>query len=129
MSINGLVISIALTLVVLAYVLLPVIWRHRRTESEFISKQRERALAYYERVLKNVRDLDDDYTTGKIDEAEYQTERDVWMNRGVHLLKMLDELDEEHNIVADTSADDADIDEAIEVAIRQARETQLQGAS
>lgn len=127
MSIPGLIATLVILAVVLVIVLRPLLRRQVQVaESRFSSKQRERALAYYERVLTNVRDLDEDHATGKIDDADYAAERELWLSRGAALLKLLDELDENHNIVRDTHADDAEIDAAIEDAIQAARAERLQ---
>jgi hypothetical protein len=87
-------------------------------------KQRERLLVYYERVLRNIRDLDEDYALGKIASEEYQQERETWAARGVQVLKALDaKIDQP--MIASTPADDAAvdhaIDDAIEAAVRDAR--------
>jgi hypothetical protein len=124
MSIVGLMVAVVLMLALLVWVLLPLVRRGAHVRgAAFTDKQRERALAYYERVLTNVRDLDEDHRTGKIDEAEYRRERAYWMDRGVKLLQLLDELDEQHPITADQDADDAAIDTAIEAAIAAMRDT------
>jgi hypothetical protein len=83
-----------------------------------ISRQRARAEAYYERVVQNIRDLDDDFATGKIAAEEHQTEREQWVQRGSVVLKLLDEMDQKPLIPA--SADDAAIDDAIEQAVQKA---------
>ncbi|MEM9952334.1 MAG: hypothetical protein AAF846_12065 [Chloroflexota bacterium] len=119
MSILGLVTAVIMFVVVLAYIGLPLLVREPATEGDFRSKQRERALAYYERVLRNIRDLDDDLATGKIQQVEYDFEREKWMSRGVELLHMIEELDQEHNINSTlaSEANDAEIDQAIEQAL------------
>ena len=116
MSIIGLSSALTMLLILIAIVAVPLLRREQSTQS-FSNKQRERALSYYERVLTNIRDLDDDLATDKIHQDEYQLERERWMERGVELLKMLDELDKAHNIISDEHANDADIDLAIENAI------------
>lgn len=128
MSIPGLIATIVLLAIILVIVLAPLLRRNEQIviEDRFVSKQRERALAYYERVLTNVRDLDEDFATDKIDEADYQAERELWLGRGVALLKLLDELDEKHNLIDNEAADDAQIDAAIEDAIQAVRDEQLQ---
>lgn len=119
MTITGLILAAAMLVVTLLYVLMPLVTGSRRSSGAFISRQRERALAYYERVLTNVRDLDEDHSTGKMSTEEYEAERVVWVERGVRVLRLLDELSEQHNIVDNTEADDAAIDAAIEAAIRK----------
>ena len=114
MSIAGLVIGLLLVLLVALYVFVPLLRSQYVSETAFQNKQRERALAYYERVLTNIRDLDDDHATGKISEADYQQERERWMQRGVQVLKLLDNLEQDDNIVENRQADAAEIDAAIE---------------
>ena len=119
MTITGLIIAATMLVITLIFVLVPLVTGSRRSNSAFINRQRERALAYYERVLTNVRDLDEDHSTGKISTTEYEVEREVWVDRGVKVLRLLDDLSEQHNIVDNTEADDAAIDAAIEEAIRK----------
>ena len=85
MSIVGLAVAGILALLLIVFAARPFFALPENLVS-FQEKQRERALAYYERVLSNIRDLDDDQATGKISQEEYQSEREVWMNRGVRLL-------------------------------------------
>lgn len=125
MSILGLVALIMMLLVLVIFTGFPLLRREQSSTQAFSNKQRERALAYYERVLTNIRDLDDDLATEKIHQNEYEIERERWMERGVALLKMLDELDNAHLIVDKDTANDAEIDAAIEDAI-SAKQAQKQ---
>jgi hypothetical protein len=113
MSIVGLVAAAVLALILLIAMARPFFALPTGIAS-FRDRQRERALSYYERVLSNIRDLDDDHSTGKISEEEYNAGRELWMNRGVRLLAMLDELNAAQDIIENTQADDAAIDAAIE---------------
>ena len=113
MSIFGLAIATVLALILLILIARPF-FALPATIDSFRNRQRERALSYYERVLSNIRDLDDDHSAGKISAEEYNTERELWMNRGVRLLAMLDELNAAQDIIENTKADDAAIDAAIE---------------
>lgn len=123
MSIQGLIISGLIVLALLLYVLAPLIWQRRVIlPADVIEKQRTRAVHYYERVLKNVRDLDEDFATGKIDEGEYNAEREYWVKRGVQVLQLLDQLDDNRAIIDDASADDAAIDAAIEASLDRTAE-------
>ena len=117
MSIVGLISAVVMLLLVVIFIAIPFLSQQRQSARAFSNKQRERALAYYERVLTNIRDLDDDLATDKIHQDEYEIERERWMERGVALLKMLDELDNTNPIIANENANDADIDQAIEQAI------------
>ena len=70
----------------------------------------------------NIRDLDEDYLTEKLSEADFQAERAVWVNRGVRLLKVQDSLDAQHSLVDDGAVDAEEIDKAIETAVRAYRD-------
>jgi|GEM_PF-419073 len=124
MSIFGLSISIVLVLITVLIVVYPLV---RQTSTQVtsdtaIQQQRERAQAYYDRVLTNIRDLDEDFTTDKISEADHQAERDVWVHRGIRLLRVLDQLDAQHSLVDNQAVDIASIDDAIEEAIKAYRD-------
>jgi hypothetical protein len=120
-SIEGLIASLLITAVILFWVLYPFLRPGGISEAVFLDRQRERALAYYERVLLNVRDLDEDHATGKIADDEYQTEREYWLERGVRLLRLLDQLEQNETLTPQQTTDDAVIDAAIESAIESAR--------
>ena len=124
MSITGLLIATVLLLIVLVSIVAPFLMNRNDGQAAFINRQRERALTYYERVLSNIRDLDEDHSTGKIMEEEYNIERGLWVDRGVKVLKLLDDLTEQHNIIENQEADDATIDAAIEAAIIRKRQPQ-----
>lgn len=113
----GLVIVVG----VLLFVASPLMQRSRTatTDQLLIEKQRERLLIVYERVLGNIRDLDEDYTTQKISSEDYAAEREVWVQRGIQVLKTLDEVDEQHSITTSLMPDDIDraIDTRIEAAV------------
>ena len=129
MSTEGLLIAIVLAAVSLGWVVAPLVRNvsSRSRADETFAKRRERLLIYYERVITNIRDLDEDRATGKIAEAEEAAEREDWVQRGIQVLKALDALDEETPAVAaapalvDEVAIDRDIDDAIEAAIAARR--------
>jgi hypothetical protein len=81
--------------------------------------QRDRLLFYYERVLTNLRDLEEDHATGKISDADYEADREIWMLRGVESLKAVDSL-QEGSLIPQDGGDTATIDEAIDAAIESA---------
>jgi hypothetical protein len=126
MSIEGLVFAVFLTTLVLIMVGLPLTGRAaRRPPADVLTeKQRERLLVYYERVLRNIHDLDEDHALGKLVASDYQQERELWAARGVQVLKALDTLGNQPIIApsaAEDSAVDRAIDEAIETAVRDVR--------
>jgi len=121
MSIEGLIISMSIVAALLLWSVMPFFVKSHEAEaiSTSVERQRERLNVYYERVLRNLHDLDEDYATGKLDQDDYALEREKWAQRGIQALKALDELDAQH-LVTDSSADDATIDEAIDRRIEQA---------
>ena len=124
MSVAGLAIALILFLIALVAVAYPF-WRPAGVKvaaDANLRRQRERVRRYYERVLVNIRDLDEDYLTEKLSEADFQAEREVWVNRGVRLLKVQDSLDAQHSLVDDGAVDAEEIDKAIETAVRAYRD-------
>lgn len=121
MSIVGLIITLALVLIAIVVVARPFLrLAPGRPEADASRQlQRERVESYYERVLTNIRDLDEDFQTGKIAETDYREDREVWVYRGMRLLRVADSLDGEQGLGA---ADADDIDRAIEAAVRAVRE-------
>ncbi len=121
MSILGLLISLLLALIAVAIVTHPLLGaaRSRQGADTNDDAQRERVANYYERVLTNIRDLDEDLATGKVSEADHGREREVWVARGITLLRLQDQLDAQQIAAA---PDSAAIDRAIEAAVAAYRE-------
>lgn len=120
MSIAGSVFGLIILLATLIWIGAPLFRRKstRGGDDALLQKQRERLLLIYERVLTNIRDLDEDHTTGKMQTADYDTEREIWVQRGIQVLKALDRLEERHVIA--NAVDDEGIDQAIDNEIEQA---------
>lgn len=140
MSTGGLLIGLILIAVILLLVIAPLLGRGRQQSDALTDRQRERLRVYYDRALRNIRDLDEDHALGKLDEDEYTAERAYWAERGVQALKALDRiatLNADGSAAADGAAiaasapDDAAIDRAIDTAIenavRSARERSAAG--
>ncbi len=127
MSIPGLLFALLIALFVLIWIALPFLQRPAPAAEvdPLLEKQRERLLVYYERVLRNIRDLDEDHALDKLSEADYAREREDWAQRGVQVLQALDTL-AERDLIAPTVPEDTQvdhaIDDAIETAIRRYRE-------
>jgi len=122
MSIEGLVVALALLMGAALWVGAPLLRRQPPKLSG--SRQQERLLMYYERVLTNIRDLDEDHATGKLNTADYEVEREQWILRGVEILKALDNL---HDVpAANEAAVEETIDDEIEAAIAAYRRTASQ---
>ena len=131
MSIAGLLISLLLIAIAAAIVARPLLRRSSRAgqrQDADRQLQREQLLIHYERVLTNIRDLDEDFGTGKLSADDHQEEREAWLQRGVILLRALDELDTEQSQVPGEQ-DAESIDRAIEAAVATYRETARQGVA
>jgi cytochrome c-type biogenesis protein CcmI len=136
MSIAGLIAALILTSVVVIVIALPLIARRADQEEDAeTQKQRERIAVYYERVLRNLNDLDEDHALGKLDDDDYARERALWLARGAAALRALDDMPmgaspnrEPDRVTLDTPSvetpldfDDAAVEAAIN-AYRQKRE-------
>lgn len=53
-------------------------------------RQRDELLTSYERTVLTLRDLDEDFRTGKLNRSDYEPEREQWAARGVDLLQQLE---------------------------------------
>jgi uncharacterized membrane protein len=143
MSLPGLVAVLVLAVIVVLWIALPLLRRENSdnmTVSSAISRQRERLTLYYSRVLRNIHDLDEDFATGKLDEAEYQQEREAWAQRGVAALAALDNIAQSNQPLTSQpdaasdpddmypesapAVDDAALDASIEAAIEAAVQKQ-----
>ena len=115
MSIPGLLISLLLALIAIAIVAHPLLGAARRglDAGSSQSDQRQRVGNYYERVLINIRDLDEDLATGKISEADHGREREVWVARGITLLRLRDQLDAQRDPTDIAPELDATIEAAV----------------
>lgn len=134
MSSAGWLIGLILIAVVLLLVIAPLLGRGRQRPDALSDRQRERLRVYYDRALRNIRDLDEDHALGKLDEDEYTAERAYWSERGIQALKALDQiatLNAGGSAAVDGESDDAAIDRAIdtaiETAVRSARERSAAG--
>ena len=121
MSVPGLLIALVLSMIALAIVARPLLLpaRCERMAESSRRHQRDRVETYYERVLTNIRDLDEDFATGKISGADHRAEREVWVLRGIRLLRVSDQLGRDENPDGDAAAR---IDRAIEEAVAAYRE-------
>lgn len=120
MSIAGLLFGLGVLLIAVVWIGRPFINRSSLpVPDEVLQKQRERMLMVYERVLTNMRDLDEDHSTGKMPDGDYAEERELWVQRGIQVLKALDDLDAQHIITLAVDAETIDeaIDRQIEAAV------------
>jgi len=116
MSTTGIVISLIILALGVIWIVMPL-RRGRNLPSAALTPQ-EQLVAVYERVVARIRDLDEDYASGKLLEEDYATERTALTERGVQILQTL-----EAEKPAEAKGDapiDGELDRAIEAAIRRA---------
>jgi hypothetical protein len=120
MSIEGLLVSLVVVVIVGLWIAAPLLRRETAQSVADLKRQQstERWQIYYERTLRNIRDLDEDHTMGKINTEDYELDRELWVQRGMAALQRLDELDD----TLDESATDEAIDDSIESAVAAYRE-------
>lgn len=119
MSTPGLIVAavlVAFAFIVIGYPLLGKQFalgdkaRRQRLQDELLMS--------YERVVATIRDLDEDFNTGKLHENDYAPERQYWAAHGVELLQKLDEigaLDDAPN--GSNASGKEEVDDAIEDAV------------
>lgn len=120
MSIETAVVCGILILVSLYLVIAP--FRSKSTVSPAMlafQRQRDALLVYYEQVTSSLRDLQEDSAAGKLSPEEYQVEYEKWMQRGVQILQVLEELDRENQpLITKSNMPVEDMDQAIEDAVQ-----------
>ncbi len=118
MSLEGLILGLIIAVTLMVWVVRPLL-SHQTAQTAAASAnahQHERLILYYERVLRNIHDLDEDYATGKLNADEYQSDREAWVQRGTAVLRALDEIDSPF-LVSDLTNEDAALDAEIEANI------------
>lgn len=130
MSMEGLGVALAIMVITVLWIASPLLSRDLRHAGAFgsIQRQRERLSGHYDRVLTNIRDLDEDFALGKLNPEDYQVERERWMDRGIQVLI---EMDHSGLVVSAPAGDvsgprtraevDASIDDQIERAVAEYR--------
>ena len=109
-------IGTAIVVIVAAYVAQPLLVR-TRLKAATEDSPRDKLLAERDAIYTAIRDLDFDFQTGKLLEADYAAMRDKYTARGVEILKELDALGDDRK----TPAAVADEIEAAVQARREAR--------
>lgn len=121
-------LGFALLVVGLPFLPTNKLWGSSR-EPAAMQYERDDLLTTYERVLATIRDLDEDYRTGKMTQESYQQERSHWTEQGIMLLQKLEpDLDDKE---ADLPAVEevptrgfVDEDDPVEAAIRAYKQAQ-----
>jgi len=89
MDLASLVLALALFLIVAAFVTRPLL--HTTAPENGVDTEANFLQARRAMVLSAMADLDFEYSTGKIDQADYESERSQLIADGVAVLKQLDE--------------------------------------
>lgn len=128
MSVAGLLISSLIVVVVGLWVFIPLLRQpdagaNMSEAASFIAQQRERLVILYERSLRNINDLDEDFNLGKLDQDEYARDREALVQRGIAALQGLERLDKREPIIVNDETDSAltasALDDQLEDFIRQ----------
>lgn len=91
MEIGAILFSLAMILLVAAYVLRPLAKSERSAYRD--SSQRLSALqAERDRVLDSIQEVDMDHTMGKVPEEDYMRQRQALALEGAEILRTIDEL-------------------------------------
>jgi hypothetical protein len=92
MSGGGMVVSIVMLVIGIAWLALPYVRGVRAGHTIEREKLRERftLAAAYERALLTVRDLDEDFQVGKLSQETYVRERERWLKHGAAQLEALE---------------------------------------
>ena len=130
MSTEGVIAALGMVVIGLVWLAYPLVRRTTSLNIQEVTRQKERAelLTAYERTLASIRDLDDDYLTGKLTQTDYEMEREHWAEQGVAILQELEKYGIKKSSKAfksnkvqkqiPTDVDpDAQLDDAIEQAI------------
>jgi hypothetical protein len=116
MDLGSILLGLALLLVVTFVVLRPILERCGAAEPD--EPPADRLILTREQVLTQLRDLDFDHATGKLNEDDYAAQRAQLMAQGVAVLK---ELDSQSAAPAAPEADEIEPLDEIERAISQRR--------
>lgn len=122
MSTEGLLFSAVMFVLGIAWVLMPVLVRKSalRREQLAAQKARDELLTTYERVLAVIRDLDEDFATGKLTEDVYQRERELWSQRGVDILQILENAGHQPAARSEAAGPKSDADKILDDVIERA---------
>lgn len=122
MSALGLVVSLVFMGLCVAWIIFPFLKQDQgklASGQSLIQSEHEQLTIQYGQVVSTLRELDEDYSTGKVQPDEYERERPQLARRGVEILKQLDKLQADHPSLqlSGQSRDDQAIDDAIEAAV------------
>jgi hypothetical protein len=125
MSIGAILVGIALLVLIVAYVARPLFDKERLVTAGIATdsaipgvpalNRRAQLVARRDALYALIRELDTDHQTGKINDQDYQIQRQRYVNEAAAILKQLDTLPEEKTR--------ARLDQEIEAAVLALRQT------
>ena len=131
MTIGSVLLGLALLLLVVMYIARPLLSTETRRRLRMRSRpnNRQSLLAQKEALLAQIHELDFDFETGKLHEADYGQQRAALMFQATAVLKQIDEFDGEIEAGAAAVREEADAsrkgdrDSEIEAAVARLRES------
>jgi len=118
-------IGLAIAVIVAVYIAQPLIIK-TRVKAAAPESPRDKLLAERDALYTTIRDLDLDFQTGKLVEADYRVTREKYTARGVEILKELDALPDLGQLpVRDRKSK---VGDEIEAAVRVRRQAQARPA-
>ncbi|MEM6527901.1 MAG: hypothetical protein AAF653_06380 [Chloroflexota bacterium] len=121
MSTGGIILAVILCAMTLIVVATPFF---KRDENQRRAEELTGVAAHYERVLTNIRDLEEDLALGKIQQAFHDEERAKYVAEGVTLLRQMEALqpaDVAPVIARVETEEDISMDDMIEQAVSARR--------
>ena len=129
MEAQSLIMGVILVALSIFFVLWPLFSVTREDETNALANRRNTLMEQREAIYATIRDLDFDYETGKLAEDIYRSQRNSWVERGVEVLRAVDQLKQqfsEAGLNLDTTSISSnggtqDVDAQIEAAIAARR--------
>ena len=114
-------VGTAIAVIVVTYVAQPFVIK-TRVKAAAPESPRDKLLAERDTLYTTIRDLDLDFQTGKLVEADYRVMREKYTTRGVEILKELDAMGVDRRLsTADRSPRQATAVDEIEAAVQARR--------
>ncbi len=121
-------VGLAIAVIVVVYIIQPLIIR-LRVKTAAPESPRDKLLAERDALYTTIRDLDFDFQTGKLLEADYRVTREKYTARGVEILKEFDAMGADRRPpTADRSRRQAAAIDEVEAAVQARRKIKSQVA-
>jgi hypothetical protein len=86
------VILVALSIFFVLWPLFSVTREERENDAGVLASSRDVLMEQRDAIYLTIRDLDFEFETGKLSEDIYQSQRNMWVERGVEVLRAVDQL-------------------------------------